>query len=208
MNHQPKPQIVRNFSLPTYNPNSSRIMSKRYYANALKSDDHAALMRGDQNHNHKLWTPKDRQVYETSRRELLPQDMSVGSGGSARPIPLIIVTSGQDARTHAWQRDQLLQSRRQGIAPPSRSASSRDLDHELHCVLQQAASMAGSSQSVTINVDRDLCHLPEQKLAAGAEDDAQPVNDSSSQQLVRKHQIVRKPLPKSVLIRKRASKGQ
>jgi hypothetical protein len=45
----------------------------RFYSNALDNEDKAALVRGELNHNLKVWTPKDLVMHHESRKSLVPQ---------------------------------------------------------------------------------------------------------------------------------------
>ncbi|KAF2036216.1 hypothetical protein EK21DRAFT_52619 [Setomelanomma holmii] len=45
----------------------------RYYSVALTKSDQDALVRGEENHNLKAWTPKDVVLHHESRKELIPQ---------------------------------------------------------------------------------------------------------------------------------------
>lgn len=93
----------------------------RYYPSALSVEDHVALVKGEQNHNCKSWTQKDRIAFEQSRRELLPPGTYLGPCQQVCPVPKIILTEGQDQWTHALQlhsqlRSQLV-SKRSNIEP-------------------------------------------------------------------------------------------
>jgi hypothetical protein len=51
--------------------------TSRFYSNALNNEDKAALVRGELNHNLKVWTPKDLVMHHESRKSLVPQGPSV-----------------------------------------------------------------------------------------------------------------------------------
>ncbi|KAJ4353128.1 hypothetical protein N0V95_003662, partial [Ascochyta clinopodiicola] len=47
----------------------------RYYASALTPTDHAALARGEKNHNLQSWTPKDLVLHAELKRKLVPVNL-------------------------------------------------------------------------------------------------------------------------------------
>ena len=93
---------VRKFNLSTHHLKQLRVMA-RYYVSALTLDDHVALTQGEENHNHKSWTSKDMVLFEELRKEIMPTNMYIGPDKHVCIIPVIIVTQGQDERTHTRQ---------------------------------------------------------------------------------------------------------
>ncbi|KAJ8108411.1 hypothetical protein OPT61_g8191 [Boeremia exigua] len=115
-NRRRRQSPVRNFSLPTHHPEQPRTAA-RYYTSALSEDEHAALARGDINHNLISWTQKDLTLAQQSSRDLMPLQMYAGPDNQTCIIPLIIVTEGQSQGTHIRQLRQQLHASRPGGAP-------------------------------------------------------------------------------------------
>lgn len=92
----------RNYSLPIYQPKQPWATT-RYYALNLTPIDRVALARGDQNHNHKLWTPKDVRMYEEGLIDLMPTNRYKGPDGQMHMVPHIVVTNGRNERAHKKQ---------------------------------------------------------------------------------------------------------
>jgi hypothetical protein len=64
-------------SFSDYYASPPRLVGKaRYYSSALSTDDHDTLIRGEHNHNLKVYTPKDMVMHYKSRKERVPRGSS------------------------------------------------------------------------------------------------------------------------------------
>ena len=107
---------VRNFSLPSYCDSHT----------PMRHDPHVVLVQGNENHNRNSPVlkdqppvPKDPAVDESSRRKCLSPFVYRGPDNELCQIPAIVLTEGEDDRTHVSQLQKKLQARPLGMFPPS-----------------------------------------------------------------------------------------
>jgi hypothetical protein len=156
---------VQNFSLPTFHPTQPRRMT-RYYASAFTPEEKVALAEGEENHNLKSWTEKDLIFHEETLKDLRPTNVSTGPDEQVCIIPVVIVTDGQEARTHKQQLFHKLYKSRVSSAPAVPQAVSGTFAQERAHVL--AASRTASTGSYFSNNHRPVSYRPPYPSASGA----------------------------------------